>query len=191
MTRIIAGTARGRRLEVPAGQATRPTSDRVREALFSRLQHEGLLDGTRVLDLYAGSGALGLEAASRGAEHVLLVDSGRTAAASARRNATTVGAEGVEVRQAAVSVVLETPPDRPYDLVLADPPYPLEEDDLAAVLRQLVDHEWLAPDAVVVVERSHRSPEPGWPAGLVRFDERRYGETRLWLAEPMTAPAPA
>ncbi len=191
MTRIIAGTARGRRLEVPEGQATRPTSDRVREALFSRLQHEGLLDGTRVLDLYAGSGALGLEAASRGAEHVLLVDSARAAAGSARRNATTVAADGVEVRQAAVSMVLGTAPGRPYDLVFVDPPYPLAEDELSAALRQLVDNEWLAADAVVVVERSQRSPEPGWPVGLVRFDERRYGDTRLWLAEPITAPEPA
>jgi 16S rRNA (guanine966-N2)-methyltransferase len=191
VTRIIAGTARGRRLEVPAGQATRPTSDRVREALFSRLQHEGLLDGARVLDLYAGSGARGLEAASRGAEHVLLVDSARAAVASARRNATTVATAGVEVRQAPVSVVLGTAPGSPYDVVFLDQPYPLPEEELSAVLSRLVDHEWLAPDAVVVVERSHRSPEPAWPDGLVRFDERRYGETRLWLAEPITPPAPA
>ncbi len=191
MTRIIAGSARGRRLEVPAGDATRPTSDRVREALFSRLQHEGLVDGTRVLDLYAGSGALGLEAASRGAEHVLLVESARAAVVCARRNVAAVGVERVQVRQAAVTAVLDVPPDRPYDLVLADPPYPLPEDELAGVLRRLVENDWLAPDAVVVVERSARGDEPSWPAGLVRFDERRYGETRLWLAEPITAPAPA
>ncbi len=191
MTRIIAGSARGRRLEVPAGDATRPTSDRVREALFSRLQHEGLVDGTRVLDLYAGSGGLGLEAASRGAGHVLLVESAKPAVAAARRNLAAVAVEGVQIRQATVSAVLDDAPDRPYDLVLADPPYPLPEHELAEALRRLVDNDWLAADAVVVVERSARGPEPTWPVGLVRFDERRYGETRLWLAEPITAPGPA
>lgn len=191
MTRIIAGSARGRRLQVPAGTATRPTSDRVREALFSRLQHEELLTGTRVLDLYAGSGALGLEAASRGAAHVLLVDSGRAAVTSARRNAAAVAAAAVEVRQAGVAAVLATPPEKPYDLVLVDPPYPLGEDELASCLALLVERDWLAEAAVVVVERSSRGPEPGWPDGLVRFDERRYGETRLWLAETVTPPAGA
>lgn len=191
MTRIIAGTARGRRLEVPAGQATRPTSDRVREALFSRLGHEGLLAGARVLDLYAGSGALGLEAASRGAAHVLLVDSARAAVASARRNVAAVAADGVDVRQAAVAEVLAIPSSEPFDLVFADPPYSLEDDELTAALTLLVDNDWLVPDAVVVVERSTRTPEPVWPRGLVRFEERRYGETRLWLAEPIAPPAPA
>lgn len=192
MTRIVAGTARGRVLQVPRGGATRPTSDRVREALFSRLEHEGVVGGARVLDLFAGSGALGLEAASRGAAQVLLVDSGREAARACRRNVADLGLEGVAVvQQVAVPTLLGAVPDRPYDLVLLDPPYPLADDDLAGVLARLVDGDWLAEEAVVVVERGTRSPEPAWPAGLVRFDQRRYGETTLWFAEPEPAPEPA
>ncbi len=192
MTRIIAGAARGRAIVAPPGRETRPTSDRVREALFSRLDHEGLLDGTRVLDLYAGSGALGLEAASRGAARVLLVDSGAPAVASCRRNVETLGlGDVVAVQRSPVAALLATTPDRPYDLVLMDPPYPLPEDELAAALRFLVVGGWLDERAVVVVERGTRGPEPTWPAGLVRFDQRRYGETTLWLAEPELAPAPA
>jgi 16S rRNA (guanine966-N2)-methyltransferase len=191
MTRIVAGRARGRVLRVPRGAATRPTSDRVREALFSRLEHEGAVLGGRVLDLYAGSGALGLEAASRGAEHVLLVDSAPAAVAVCRRNAADLGLAGVQVRAATAASVLASRPDEPYDLVLVDPPYDLAEPDLAMVLRRLDEAEWLAPGAVVVVERSARSPEPTWPTGLVRFDDRRYGETRLWLAEPPAPDEPA
>jgi len=200
VTRIIAGQARGRTLVVPAGRATRPTSDRVREALFSRLQHEGLLTGTRVLDLYAGSGALGLEAASRGAAHVVLVDSDRAAAQACRRNAATVlsghrgqkvgtgqTASTVQVQQVAAVALLGTAPDLPYDLVLADPPYPLAEDEVSTFLRLLTENDWLDAQAVVVVERSVRGPEPVWPQELVRFDERRYGETVLWFAEPVLA----
>lgn len=192
MTRIVAGTLRGRTLAVPAGRDTRPTSDRVREALFSRLDHEGLLQGTRVLDLYAGSGALGLEAASRGAAHVLLVEQAKQAAQVCRRNVADLGLAGtVEVRASSVAAALAHGPAEPYDLVLADPPYPLAEDDLATVLAALVDRDWLADGAVVVVERSARGPEPRWPEGLVRFDERRYGETVLWLADAGSGPAPA
>lgn len=192
MTRIIAGSLRGRTLVVPAGRQTRPTSDRVREALFSRLEHEGVVVGARVLDLFAGSGALGLEAASRGAAQVLLVDSGREAARACRRNVADLGLDGVAVvQQVAVPTLLGAVPDRPYDLVLLDPPYPLAADDLAGVLARLVDGDWLAEEAVVVVERGTRSPEPAWPAGLVRFDQRRYGETTLWFAEPEPAPEPA
>ena len=191
VTRIVAGAARGRRLRTPRGDATRPTSDRVREALFSRLEHEDLLRGARVLDLYAGSGALGLEAASRGAAEVLLVDSARAAADACRANAATTGLPGVTVRGAGVAAVLAVPPAAPYDLVLADPPYDLPEAALAGVLDALVAGGWLADGSVVVVERAHRSPEPAWPTGLLRFDTRRYGETALWLAEPVSDPAPA
>src|ERR671933_2420185 len=105
VTRIVAGAAGGRRLRVPRG-ATRPTSDRVREALFSRLEHEVDLDGARVLDLYAGSGALGLEAASRGAAAALLVDSAPAAAAACRANAADLALPGVAVRAAPVAAVL-------------------------------------------------------------------------------------
>jgi 16S rRNA (guanine966-N2)-methyltransferase len=191
MTRIIAGSARGRTLVVPRGETTRPTSDRVREALFSRLEHEGVLDGARVLDLFAGSGALGLEAASRGAAHVLLVEQAKPAVEACRRNVATLNLPGVEVLAASASRALSVTPIDRYDLVLADPPYRLSEEDLAGVLKSLVASEWLAEGAVVVVERSVRVPEPRWPAGMAQFDERRYGETRLWFAEPLSDPGVA
>jgi 16S rRNA (guanine966-N2)-methyltransferase len=191
VTRIVAGTARGRVLHVPRGAATRPTSDRVREALFSRLDHEGAVEGARVLDLFAGSGALGLEAASRGAAHVLLVDSAAAAVAACRRNVSALGLGGVEVRRSTAAALLTSPLALPYDVVLLDPPYDLPESELTAALDALVEGGWLAEPAVVVVERSARSPEPAWPDGLLRFDDRRYGETRLWFAEPPAPPEPA
>lgn len=186
MTRVVAGAAGGRTLVVPRGDATRPTSERVREALFSRLEHQGLLDATAVLDLYAGSGALGLEAASRGAASVLLVDSGRAAADACRRNVRATGLTGVGVREAPVERVLEAGTDRPYDLVLVDPPYALGEEELARVLSLLVERGWLVADAAVVVERSSRAPEPTWPAPLERSASKRYGETVVWFADAVT-----
>ena len=179
MTRIVAGTAGGRRLTVPQG-ATRPTSERVREALFSRLEHQGVVDGARVLDLYAGSGALGLEAASRGAAAVTLVDSAKPAAAACRRNVATLGLRQVDVRATTVRSYLAGEPTTAYDLVLLDPPYDVEEETLDELLGLLVP--WLAPGAVVVVERSRRSAEPTWPPGLAASDDRRYGDTTLWFA---------
>jgi 16S rRNA (guanine966-N2)-methyltransferase len=181
VTRIISGRAGGLRLQTPSGSGTRPTSDRVREALFSRLEHLDVIAGAAVLDLYAGSGALGLEAASRGASSVLLVESERGAAAVARRNAAAVGIPGTSVRAATVERTLATAPLQPVDLVFIDPPYDLAEDELAAVLRALVDQRWLSAEALVVVERSSRSPEPHAPAGLERSAERRYGETKIWF----------
>lgn len=186
MTRIIAGTAGGRRLRTPPGSGTRPTSDRVREALFSRLDHLEAVAGCRVLDLYAGSGALGLEAASRGAASVTLVEAARPAAAVARRNAEDLALPGVVVVGDSVERALLTGPgsrEHRVDLVLADPPYDVSEHALADVLRLLVAHEWLAPAALVVVERSSRSPEPCWPAELDLIGPRRYGETVMWFAE--------
>lgn len=179
MTRIIAGSAGGRTVEVPA-MGTRPTSDRVREALFSRLDHTGLLDGTVVWDLYAGSGALGLEAASRGAREVVLVESAAKAAQVCRRNATRLGLGQVQVVAAKVAVFLERARG-PVDVVLVDPPYALAEDELAAALAGAAAH--LADDGVLVVERDVRSAEPTWPQGVVRTGSKRYGETVLWYAE--------
>lgn len=180
MTRLIGGSAGGRRLRTPPGSATRPTSDRVREALFSALEAaHGSFAGLAVLDLYAGTGALALEAASRGAARVLAVESDRRTARLIESNARDTG---LAVRVAAQPVlrVLGAPPDAPYDVVLADPPYPLGNDEVTRVLALLVEHGWLAPEADVVVERSARTVEPDWPAGVQRVRSRAYGETVLW-----------
>jgi 16S rRNA (guanine966-N2)-methyltransferase len=181
VTRIVAGTLGGRRIAVPPAGA-RPTSERVREALFSRLEHLDAVAGARVLDLYAGSGALGLEAASRGAAAVTLVESSRSAVEVCRRNTTALGLGArVTVVGDRVERFVARAPAEPWRLALLDPPYDVGERALAAVLGALVGS--LDREGVVVVERSTRSPEPAWPAGLARVDERRYGETTLWLAE--------
>ncbi len=184
MTRIVAGRLGGRRLAVPSGRDTRPTSDRVREALFSALGSRLDLAGCRFADLYAGSGAVGLEACSRGAAHVLLVESDPAAARVIRRNVAdlAVGA-AVTLRTTAVEQVTGQPPEAPYDVVFADPPYAVPTETVGTVLDNLVRHRWLAPDATVVVERSSRTGEPPWPAGLVPDRPRRYGESTLWYAE--------
>jgi 16S rRNA (guanine966-N2)-methyltransferase len=183
VTRLIAGSAGGRRLKVPPGETTRPTSDRVREALFSALDAAGVLDGARVLDLYAGSGALGLEAASRGAAQVVLVEAARPAAQTARANVASVGLAGVRVVAERVERFLASAAatvDGGWDVVLIDPPYAVASTDVAAVLGVLVP--LLAPGATVVLERSSRSAEPVWPAEFTDVRERRYGETSVWTA---------
>jgi len=181
MTRIIGGSAGGRRINAPRGSNTRPTSDRVREALFSAVESWcGSLDGLRVLDLYAGSGAVGLEARSRGAGVVTLVEHDRKTAALISDNVKSLGFTRVDVVSAMVATTLMRSPVAPYDLVFLDPPYPLADQDVETDLRALVDNEWLVPGALVVVERSGRSPGPKWPPGLVAEREKRYGETTLW-----------
>ncbi|HEV7145748.1 MAG TPA: 16S rRNA (guanine(966)-N(2))-methyltransferase RsmD [Pedococcus sp.] len=190
MTRIISGRAGGLRLTTPSGATTRPTSDRVREALFSRLEHLDVVRGARVLDLYAGSGALGLEAASRGAASVLLIEANAAAAKVTRANASSLGIPGVTVRHTTVQRAL-TKGAEPHTLVFLDPPYDLGEAELAADLAALVDQGWLAAEALVVVERSSRTPEPRWPEGLESEGERRYGETKIWFAAPVTPPVVA
>ncbi|WP_315098077.1 16S rRNA (guanine(966)-N(2))-methyltransferase RsmD [uncultured Cellulomonas sp.] len=182
MTRIVAGTVGGRVLQVPRS-GTRPTSERVREALFSRLEHLDVIDGARVLDLYAGSGALGIEAASRGAAHATLVEAARDAADVCRRNVAALGlAATVQVVADKAERFAQRPPAAPWDLVLIDPPYDLAQDDLAGVLAAVGG--MLTPHAVVVVERASRTAEPTWPASLVRLDRRAYGDTVMWFAEP-------
>lgn len=187
MSRIIAGAAGGTSLTSVPGQATRPTTDRVKEALFSRLDAYNVLTGAHVLDLFAGSGSLGVEAASRGAATVDLVESADRAAAACRANADAMnqvlGWTCVRVHRSKVETYLtRVPEDALWDLVLMDPPYPLEDAPLVGVLSTLVPH--LAEGAVVVLERSSRSGEPDWPEGLERFAEKKYGETRLWYLEP-------
>ncbi|NMM25511.1 MAG: 16S rRNA (guanine(966)-N(2))-methyltransferase RsmD [Phycicoccus sp.] len=188
MTRIISGLAGGRRIHTPPGSGTRPTSDRVREALFSRLEHLDAVHRAKVLDLYAGSGALGLEAASRGATSVLLVESDWAAVAVIRKNIADLDLTGIDVGVRADTVeraLLSGPTSEKArcDLVLVDPPYDVTEEALGDVLTLLVTHGWLSPEALVVVERSARSPEPRWPPGLEGAGERRYGETKMWFAD--------
>jgi 16S rRNA (guanine(966)-N(2))-methyltransferase RsmD len=179
VTRIVAGAFGGRRIATPPGRDTRPTADRVREALFGAL---GDLTGARVADLYAGSGAIGLEAASRGAAEVLLVESDPRAGRVIRDNIAALGARDVaRLAPSRVEAVLPGGPGgEPYDVVVADPPYPTEEAEITSMLRGLVEYGWLAPEATVVVERSSRSPEPGWVPGITRQRSRQYGETTLW-----------
>jgi 16S rRNA (guanine966-N2)-methyltransferase len=177
----VAGSAGGRRLAVPQ-KGTRPTSDRVREALFSAVQSAFDLDGARVLDLYAGTGALGLEALSRGAASAVFVESAPGALAVLRKNLATVGLPGV-VRPGKVATVLAAGSPEPYDLVLADPPYAAE--DLGHELSLLVSGGWLAPGALVIVERSRRAADLAWPEPLSPMKVRHYGETSLhWARLP-------
>lgn len=184
MTRIIAGFAGSLSLEVPAA-GTRPTSDRVREAIFSALEARDAIEGARVADLFAGSGALGLEAISRGAKSLVLVDKAKPAVAACRRNAarvTTATPKGhtvprVEVVAGGVQQFLAGS-IATWDLVFLDPPYNFADGELAGVLEALVPR--LAPDAVVIIERDSRSPEPAWPAGLTPLRSAKYGDTRLW-----------
>jgi len=175
MTRIIAGAWGGRRLATPRGPDTRPTSDRVREALFSSLESElGGFDGLRVLDLYAGSGALGLESLSRGAEHADFVETNRNAAAVIKRNIAALGLPQGRARVHAVPVdrFVGTLVDG-FDLVFLDPPYKLPTDEVAAVVSAL------PAGGLIVVERPSREPF-AWPGMRSGLRERRYGETTLW-----------
>ncbi|MFH8803772.1 16S rRNA (guanine(966)-N(2))-methyltransferase RsmD [Streptomyces sp. NPDC017936] len=182
MTRVIAGAAGGRRLAVPPGTGTRPTSDRAREGLFSTWQSllGGPLDGERVLDLYAGSGAVGLEALSRGAGHVLLVEADARATRTVRENVRSLGLPGAEVRAGKARQIIQTPPAEPYDLVFLDPPYAVTDDDLREILLTLRTEGWLVPEALVTVERSTRGGIFAWPAGFEAIRSRRYGEGTFW-----------
>ncbi len=189
MTRIIGGTAGGRRLETPRGQTTRPTSDRVREALFSAVESRtGSLDGLRFLDLYAGSGAVGLEAWSRGAGVVTMVEQDRRTASLITRNAAALGFAKARVIAGSVATVLAAPPAAPYDLVFSDPPYPLPDDDVDADLAALVAQGWLVPGALVVVERAAKRSRVTWPEGIEDDRTKRYGETALWYGHATPAP---
>jgi len=191
MTRIIAGYAGSLTIAVPSA-GTRPTSDRLREAIFSALEARDAIEGCRVLDLYAGTGALGLEAASRGAPHVTLVESNARAADTCRKNATLIAAKAprgskpiILTAARAVRTFLETSGDQ-WDLVFIDPPYELGNDELTAALELLATQ--LSGDALVVIERSSRDPEPQWPAGLELNRRKDYGDTSLYWLQP-TAPS--
>lgn len=183
MTRIISGFAGSLTLAVPS-TGTRPTSDRVREAIFSALDARGALDGARVVDLYAGTGSLGLEAASRGAASVVLVEKGQAAVKACRSNAALV----LKAAPRGSSLTIDTsgqdvdgflaPSRELWDVVFLDPPYDLGEAELARTLALLAPR--VAPDATIVLERSSRSPEPVWPLGLELERRKDYGDTTLW-----------
>ncbi|CPU75647.1 16S rRNA (guanine(966)-N(2))-methyltransferase RsmD [Mycobacteroides abscessus] len=160
-------------------KGTRPTTDRVREALFSMLEARLDFEGIAVLDLFAGSGALGLEALSRGAQHVTFVESNAAASRVISANIATVGLPGAVLRQCPVSTFLSMSPDRAYDLVLADPPYSVSTEEVSALLSRLTDH-WVTDEALVVLERDASGPEAVWPDGW-ELISRKYGGTRLEL----------
>jgi 16S rRNA (guanine966-N2)-methyltransferase len=182
MTRVIAGAAGGRRLAVPPGTGTRPTSDRAREGLFSSWESFlGTFSGIRIADLYAGSGAVGLEALSRGASHALLVEADARAARTVRDNVRTLGLPGAEVRTGKAEQIVTGPaPDTPYDVVFLDPPYTVADDELREILLTLRTQGWLADDALATVERSTRGGAFVWPPGFEPLRARRYGEGTLW-----------
>lgn len=189
MTRIIAGSRGGQRLATPKNDLTRPTSERVREALFSAiaswLGHEGPVDdaltGVAVADMYAGSGAIGLEALSRGAEAALLVEKDGPTAELIRSNARALKLKA-DVRAAKVETLVSQPAPRTFDVVWLDPPYAVEADVVDQVLAGLVENGWLADSPLVVVERSRRGRAPDWPSALSEQWLRRYGETTLYYA---------
>jgi 16S rRNA (guanine966-N2)-methyltransferase len=173
MTRIIAGTRRGRRLRVPPGIGTRPTADRAREGLFSSLLSLLDLEGAVVLDLYAGSGALGLEALSRGAAQATLVENAPAALTTLRSNVEELGLPATVV-DADVDAYLAGAAAT-HDLVLVDPPYEVDVDRVLAGLRR-----WVTQGGVLVVERRTRGPAPAVPEGFLAERDRRYGEATLW-----------
>ena len=182
MTRIVGGVAGGRRIAVPP-HGTRPTTDRVRESLFNIVTARLDLTGLSVLDLYAGSGGLGLEALSRGAGSALFVESDRRAAAVLERNIATIGLPGATLRRGQVAAVLAAGTAAPVDLVLADPPYEVDRSEVEAVLTALAVHGWVRDGSVAVVERATGGPPLNWPDGWDCWQPRTYGDTRLELAE--------
>ena len=190
VARVIAGEAGGRRLAVPGGRDTRPTSDRAREGLFATITSiAGPLDGARVLDLYAGSGAVGLEALSRGAGHVLLVEQGARAVRVIKENIEAIGLPGAVLVADRVERALAHGPDGDrYDIVFADPPYALADAAVERVLSLLAEGGWLAPGALVIVERATRSGPVSWPDGFTPDRDRRYGEATFWYGLASQSP---
>ena len=189
MSRIVAGLAGGRRIRVPSGRNTRPTTDRVREAIFSAVAAwAGTADrpagealaGLAFADLYAGSGAVGLEAASRGAHPVLLVEQDRATAQLVRRNAADLGLPAT-VRPGDVRALVRRPAEVGFDVVFADPPYDVPPPVVDELLADLDAQGWLNRSALIMVERSRRTPAPAWPASVPETWSRAYGETTVWF----------
>ena len=194
VTRIISGFAGSREIKV-AREGTRPTSDMVREAIFSALESRDVIEGARVLDLYAGSGALGLEALSRGASSVVLVEKGIQAGKLLRANAemvrtvgnlspASVGVSVIPVSSYLASLSARGSSGGGFDLVFIDPPYDMPEEEVATALAALVPA--LNDEAIVILERSTRSPAPTLPAGLALDRQKKHGETTIWWLENVT-----
>ena len=183
MNRIISGEARGRKIKVPP-EGTRPTSDRAREGLFSSLQVRFGFAGQNVLDLFAGSGALGLEAASRGAAEVVLVENEPQAVEIIRYNAGVVGHPNVHIEPVKASTYVARAPREHFTMVLADPPYELADEAVVDMLNALIPA--LADEAAVVIERHRDSPETAWPEGFTptgqKLKKRLYGIARMDMA---------
>ena len=184
--RIVAGEFGGRRLAAPAGTDTRPTTDRVRESLFSALSSQlgSDLGGGAVLDAFAGSGALGLEAISRGAVRATLVERERRALKALRDNVAALGAQARArvVEGDALSLGRRGAlPGGPFALILLDPPYRLDAAEVTAFVSALSRHDLLEEGAVVVYEHSS-DIEPAWPDGFALTDRRRYGTTVIDVA---------
>ncbi len=176
MTRIIAGSLGGRRIKVPP-RGTRPTTDRVREAIFGRLEAAGVIEDARVVDVFAGSGALGIEALSRGAACVVFVEAAASATRVIEGNLRVLGVagKGTVVRSEALAF-LKREGER-FDLALLDPPYDLPSKELVEILAALATR--LTPGARVVLEWPSRGEPPEWPPGIMPQDVRRYGETSV------------
>lgn len=180
MTRIIAGAAKGLTLIVPS--SARPTSDRVREALFSALDHRGYIEDSLVLDLFAGSGAFGLEAVSRGARGAVGVDMSRSAHQAMVKNA---GKSGLNLTaHCAKAETFLAGDTASYDIIFIDPPYDYPEEKLEGVLALAAER--LVDDGLLIVERSKRSPEPAWPAGIEAEKPKKWGDTTMWTASRAT-----
>lgn len=185
--RIIAGTAKGRKLISPEGTSARPTSDRAREALFSSLESEfGELHGIRFLDLFAGSGAVTAEAMSRGARSCTVVESDRTALEIARKNVEMVRStfpesEAVYIEGDVESFVMR--PSNPFDVIFLDPPYSFPDSDLTEIVSSLRRSGFIAPSTLVIVERASRSKAFSWPATMRAVKERRYGNAAIYYGE--------
>jgi 16S rRNA (guanine966-N2)-methyltransferase len=187
VSRIIAGSRGGQRIVMPTGDRARPTTDLVREALFSAIAAwagtaaapvEESLDGLAFCDLYAGSGAVGLEAASRGARRVLLVERDPRTAQLSRSNAEALGL-AVEIVVSPVERLLRKPPAQLFDIVFADPPYELDTSTISAHIERLITNVWVGGGSLIVVERSRRSPKLAWPDMAAKHWTRAYGETIL------------
>ncbi|WP_296701780.1 16S rRNA (guanine(966)-N(2))-methyltransferase RsmD [Rothia sp. (in: high G+C Gram-positive bacteria)] len=188
MSRIISGAAGGVRLASVPGDNTRPTTDRVKESLFSKLESYDIIRGARVLDAFGGSGALGCEALSRGAASVTLLDIYPKAVAVIRKNVAAVekamgrtGSSSTRVQQSQALTYVKSA-SGPWDLVFVDPPYAMPNEQVSELLEALTPK--LAEGAVVVVERSSRDEEPVWGEGLYCFSTRQHGETVLYYVEP-------